>query len=106
MDMPDKQSSTENTKIPDDLAEKVGVKEARKLKARSEKNRGVWFGLGMFGLVGWSVAIPTLIGIAVGVWIDKTWPSAYSWTLVLLFVGVILGCINAWYWVKRESRHE
>ena len=89
-----------------ELSEKVGSKEERKLKARREKDRGVWFGLGMFGLVGWSVAVPTVIGVAVGVWIDKTWPSPYSWTLTGLFLGVIVGCINAWYWVKRESGRE
>ncbi len=84
----------------------VEAKEARKIRARREReeNRRVWFGLGMFGLVGWSVAIPTLIGIAIGIWIDMTWPSRFSWTLMLLFIGVILGCLNAWYWVQRESR--
>ncbi|MFP4088437.1 MAG: AtpZ/AtpI family protein [Desulfobacteraceae bacterium] len=100
--------------MPDDLKgerggknkgfpKEVGQKEARKLRARQEGDRGVWFGFGMFGLVGWSVSIPTLIGIALGVWIDKTWPSRYSWTLMGLIIGVLIGCLNAWYWVKRES---
>ena len=57
----------------------------------------------MFGVVGWSVAIPTLIGVAVGLWIDGRWPSRFSWTLMLLIVGVALGCINAWYWVKKAG---
>lgn len=83
---------------------KVGRKEARKRKARREKDEALWFGLGMFGLVGWSVAIPTLVGIAVGVWIDSSRGDPYSWTLMLLFIGVAVGCLNAWYWVKRESR--
>ena len=90
----------------DRLAETVGKKEARKIRARREQDRGVWFGLGMFGLVGWAVAIPTLIGIAAGVWIDKTFVGPHSWTLMGLFIGVILGCLNAWYWVNRESRRE
>lgn len=85
---------------------KVAQKEARKQKARREKDRSLWFGLGMFGLVGWSVAIPTLIGIAVGIWIDTSVSSPYSWTLMLLFIGVVVGCLNAWYWVKRESRDD
>jgi len=84
----------------------VAQKEARKQKARKEKDRSLWFGLGMFGLVGWSVAVPALIGIAVGVWIDSSGSSPYSWTLMLLFIGVALGCLNAWYWVKRESRDD
>ena len=90
----------------EELSEEIGTKELRKMRARRERNRGVWFGLGMFGLVGWSVAIPTLIGIVVGVWIDKTWPGRYSWTLMGLVIGVIVGCINAWYWVEKESGRE
>ncbi len=73
------------------------------MKAR-QQDRGIWFGLGMFGLVGWSIAMPTVIGAAIGLWIDSTWPSRYSWTLMLLFAGVVLGCLNAWHWVKREGR--
>ena len=88
------------------LRRKVGAKERRKVRARAEKDRGVWFGFGMFGLVGWAVAIPTLVGVFVGVWIDKEWPGPPSWTLTGLFIGVVLGCLNAWYWVRRESRDE
>ena len=58
----------------------------------------------MFGIIGWSVAVPTVACIALGVWIDTRWPSPYSWTLMLLFVGIVLGCVNAWYWVTRERR--
>ncbi len=76
------------------------------LKARRNPGRNVWFGLGMFGLVGWSIAIPTLIGIAVGVWLDRVWPTPFSWTLTCLFVGVATGCWIAWYWVQRESGGE
>jgi ATP synthase protein I len=47
-----------------------------------------------------------LIGIAFGIWIDTTWDSPYSWTLMLLFIGVMVGCLNAWYWVKRESSRD
>lgn len=79
-------------------------KEHRKERARGTRSRSLWFGLGMFGLVGWSVSIPTLIGIAVGVWIDRTWPGPYLWTLTGLLLGVLLGCLNAWYWLKREGR--
>ena len=93
-------------KTRDELARQVSQKEDRKLKARREKDRSVWFGLGMFGMVGWSVAVPTLIGIAFGIWIDTTWDSPYSWTLMLLFIGVMVGCLNGWYWVKRESSRD
>lgn len=76
----------------------------RKLRAQRQGDQGVWFGLGMFGLVGWSVAIPTLIAIALGVWLDSWVESRYSWTLMLLFIGIGIGCFNAWFWVSRERR--
>jgi ATP synthase protein I len=88
----------------DNLAETVGVKEDRKLRSRRERDRNLWSWLGMMGLVGWAVAVPTLVGIAGGIWIDTHFPSRFSWTLMLLFVGVVLGCANAWYWVNRESK--
>jgi ATP synthase protein I len=86
------------------LARQVGTRERRKLWAREHTDRSIWFGLGTFGLVGWSVAIPTVVGVAVGVWIDATWPSRFSWTLMLLAAGLIVGCWNAWRWVSREQR--
>ena len=78
----------------------------RKLKARREGDRTIWYGLGMFGIVGWSVTIPSLIGIALGVWLDLRLEDPYSWTLMMLFIGVIFGCLNAWFWIQREGRDE
>lgn len=88
------------------MLDRVAHKAERKMKAAGERHRSVWFGLGMFGLVGWAVAVPTLLGIALGLWLDATFPGRPSWTLTLLAVGVVLGCLNAWHWIKRESRHD
>jgi len=83
--------------------DRIAKKERLKIKVRQEGDETIWFGLGVFGVVGWSVAIPALIGVAAGLWIDQTWPSRYSWTLTLLIGGVMLGCLNAWYWVKKAG---
>lgn len=97
----DKQSPEER------FRDQVERKAARKRRARGERDRNVWFWLGMFGLVGWAVAVPTVIGVAIGVWLDRLWPAEQaSWTLSFLLIGVALGCVNAWYWIKRESRHD
>jgi ATP synthase protein I len=90
----------------EDLGEDIGRRAERKLRARQRSRRTAWFGLGMFGLVGWSVAIPTLIGVAIGVWLDRRWPGQVSWALTFLIIGVVLGCLNAWYWIKQESERE
>ena len=78
----------------------------RRLKAQKEKSKGIWYGMGMFGLVGWSVAIPALLGAALGIWIDRHWPSPYSWTLMLLVAGLMVGCINSWYWIKQTGQDD
>ncbi len=84
------------------FSRQVGAQAARMLKARRDAPKSVWFGLGMSGLVGWSETIPTLIGAALGLWVDKLYPTSYSWTLMLLLVGLIIGCLNAWRWVNSE----
>ena len=58
----------------------------------------------MSGLIGWSVTVPTLIGAALGIWVDKHYPSTYSWTLMLLLAGLVIGCFNAWHWVAKEDK--
>ena len=57
------------------FSRQVGAQAARKLKAQRGAQKSVWFGLGMSGLIGWSVTVPTLIGAALGIWVDKHYPS-------------------------------
>jgi ATP synthase protein I len=87
-----------------DLSRAVAAQAARKLKARRNPAPGVWFGLGMTGLVGWSVVVPTLLGAALGIWLDERHPGTHSWTLALLVAGLVLGCFNAWHWVAKEDK--
>jgi ATP synthase protein I len=86
------------------LADEVGVKAARKLKAQGDPAQGVWFGLGMMGLIGWSVVVPTLVGAALGLWLDRRHPGPHSWTLALMVAGLTVGCLNAWHWVATEDQ--
>lgn len=85
------------------FSREVGLKATRKLNAR-KSTQSVWFGLGMMGLVGWSVVVPTLLGAALGIWLDNRYPGSHSWTLMLLITGLTIGCLNAWHWVAREYR--
>jgi ATP synthase protein I len=88
----------------DELGGRIARQARRKLRARRHRHRSTWFGLGMYGLVGWSVVIPTLLGVTAGVWIDNRWPSRFSWTLMLLIGGLLIGCWNAWYWISIEQQ--
>lgn len=95
---------TKHVKVKSNFAEQVGAKATRKLKARRNNTSGVWFGLGMMGLIGWSVVVPTLLGAALGLWLDQRYPGGRSWTLALLVAGLIIGCFNAWHWVDKEDK--
>ncbi len=90
-----------------EITREVEIKAVRKLRARSERDPGIWLSLSTFGLVGWSVALPTLAATALGVWLDRRWPlGRVSWTLTLMVAGVVLGCLNAWTAVNKENRRK
>ncbi len=91
-------NNKENPKdIKQSFIEKIKRKEKRKLRAQRKKGQAIWFGLGLFGVIGWSVMVPTLIGIAVGIWADRRWPGNisfdfslcrdYSWLSKCLVLG-------------------
>lgn len=86
------------------FTKQAGNKIVRKRAARNKSAPGLWFGLGMMGLIGWSVVVPTLVGAGIGLWIDRSYPSKHAWTLALLVIGLAVGCLNAWHWVSKEER--
>ncbi len=85
------------------FSQEVALQATRRLKAR-KAGKNVWFGFGMFGLIGWSVVVPTLLGAMLGIWLDGRYPGTHSWTVTLLIVGLFIGCGSAAHWVNKESR--
>lgn len=76
----------------------------RMARARRRTPLSPLAGLGLFGVVGWSVAIPTVGGALLGAWLDRVAPQRFSWTLALILGGLVIGVIVAWDWVARENR--
>lgn len=104
-DKPDFKAESNQTKPSNvNFSQQVGDMAKRKLKAQRYVNKTVWSGLGMMGLIGWSVAIPTIMSTALGIWLDEQYPSKNSWTLTLLIIGLCLGCFTAWRWVDKEDK--
>jgi ATP synthase protein I len=100
----DKDKDKDKAKDRDrDFAGQIGAKAARKIKARRSV-AGIWFGLGMMGVIGWAIVVPTLLGAALGLWLDSHYRGPRSWTLALLVGGLVLGCFNAWRWVEKEDK--
>ena len=87
----------------DRMIREVSAKQTRMLRARSG-NISLWSSIEVLGTVGWSVTLPTLLGIALGVVIDRRWPGRFSWTLTLLFLGLVFGCANAWLHLRGNHK--
>lgn len=85
------------------FSSQISEKENRKLKAQDEKKWSPLLGIGMFGMIGWTVAVPALLGTALGIWMDKTYHQSFSWTITCLVSGLITGCFVAWNWIIKEE---
>lgn len=77
---------------------------ARVRLSREDRKKRFWYDFMRFNLTGWSVVLPTLAGLAIGAWLDSRWPSSFSWKLALMLAGLVLGCLNAWYWIRRKDQ--
>lgn len=88
----------------EEFERRLEARQKRKLRALREGDQSVWFGFGMFGLVGWAISVPAVALTALGVWLDSVWPAPFSWALTLLVVGIFFGCLNAWRWISKERK--
>lgn len=81
-------------------------KSIQRERARRTGSATIWSWMGTFGLVGWTVAVPTLLGVALGVFLDGRTGGSISFTITFLVVGAAVGVTMAWYWIRRESEGE
>jgi len=100
--MSNERSIAKPEKSEAEFLRRVESKASRKLRMQRDTSQGVWFGLGMSGLIGWSVAAPTLVGAMIGLWWDRHHPGVHSWTLMLMVIGLVFGCVNAWHWLSQQ----
>ncbi|MDJ0921921.1 MAG: AtpZ/AtpI family protein [Henriciella sp.] len=75
----------------------------RRLRSRKSSHRSPWHGLTVFGLIGWTIVVPVLAGISLGLFLDATTDNGPAWTVSLLFAGLTVGCVQAWRWMMREG---
>jgi ATP synthase protein I len=86
------------------ILDEIEKREARRVRAQDQDDNDRWSGLGMLGLVGWSFVLPMLVVVGIGIWVDTRTESPYSWSLMAVFVGAVIGGANAWYWIHHEQR--
>ncbi|MEO6986580.1 MAG: AtpZ/AtpI family protein [Paralcaligenes sp.] len=78
---------------------------AKRMKAtRDHPGPSPLRGIGTFGMIGWSVVVPTVGGAFLGHWLDRIAPQHFSWTIALILAGVVLGAMIAWRWVNKEGQ--
>jgi ATP synthase protein I len=57
--------------------------------------------LAQVGTLGWTIVLPTLLGVFAGHWVDRRLGTGIFWTGPLLLAGLALGCWSAWRWMHR-----
>lgn len=78
------------------LEQAVKKRQERRDLWQREGERSLGQNLAMIGALGWTIVVPTLLGIFAGRWLDRTFQSGIFWTLGLLVAGLAAGCTFAW----------
>ena len=84
------------------LSEAVKLRQERRARWQREGERSLGKNLAMIGALGWSIVVPTLIGLFTGLWLDRHFGMGIFWTLGLLVAGLALGCVIAWQRIHSE----
>ncbi len=100
--MPD-QSQKPERKLSPSAERMIQQVHARQQRMARRSNGSLVHSMAILGVIGWSVVLPTLIGVAAGIWIDAHWQSRISWTLILMVAGLLLGCANAWRHIRGDQ---
>jgi ATP synthase protein I len=93
---------TENGNGQKELRRAVELREARSDRWKAEGERQLWRNLSLFGALGWLIVIPTLIGVAVGRWLDGEFQTGIVFTGACIVLGVSAGCYLAWKRMNQE----
>jgi ATP synthase protein I len=82
------------------LHEKVR-KQARRLK-QAERERNSWLAQTAYiGTLGLAFVLPVIAGAYLGRWLDARLQGySMSWTISLIFVGVVVGAINVYLMIR------
>lgn len=73
-----------------------------RLARREPSAASFWRSLSVLGTVGWSIAVPAVVGAWLGHRLDLRWDSGVRFTLMLLVLGVMVGSAIAWRAVREH----
>ena len=80
----------------------VDLRKKRREQWEQEGERPLWKNLSMIGALGWLIVVPTLIGVLLGRWLDKSFDTGILFSGALIFLGIILGSYLVWQRIAKE----
>ena len=90
---------TDESTRDDDLVASVRRRTVRSERAQREGEPSFGRYLAQVGVLGWTIVVPTLLGMFLGRWIDQRLGTGIFWTGPLLMLGLSIGCWAAWRWM-------
>ena len=84
------------------MADAVRKRQERQVRWRIEGELSVARFVGQIGILGWIIVAPTLLGLFIGRWLDRTFGAGIFWSAALLVLGVTIGFWSAWRWMHRQ----
>jgi ATP synthase protein I len=86
----------------DGMAEAVRKRRDRHAQWRTEGEPSLLRFVGQIGILGWIIVVPTLAGMFVGRWLDRSFGTGIFWSAALMFLGVAFGFWSGWRWMHRQ----
>ena len=106
MTQPPPESPDDLEPTADALARAAREAVQRKRRAEREPEPSLGSRLGQIGILGWTIVLPTLLGLAIGHWLDKHFATGVFFSALLLMVGAAIGLWSAWKWMHRQTRQD
>ena len=91
------------TRDPDKSTADIARQAERMKSTRDNPGPSPLRGIGTFGMIGWSIAVPTVGGAFLGHWLDRVAPQGFSWTIALILGGVVIGAFISASWINKEG---
>jgi len=99
MTQPPPESPDDLEPTADALARAAREAVQRKRRAEREPEPSLGSRLGQ-------IVLPTLLGLAIGHWLDKHFATGVFFSALLLMVGAAIGLWSAWKWMHRQTRQD
>jgi len=84
------------------LAEAARRSQDREAQARRDPEPSLARRLGQIGVLGWTIVGPTILGVALGGWLDRRLETHITMTAALTFLGAGLGFWLALRWMQAQ----